>query len=86
MRFALFLLELLFVHILSVVYFTHFKYKLTSIFVLHLRGIVAGVVHLHKLGIIHGNLKPQNVLIIKDRSLCVKLSDMGINQHVPGKH
>ncbi|RHN41805.1 putative protein kinase IRE1 family [Medicago truncatula] len=50
-----------------------------------MRGIVAGVVHLHKLGIIHGNLKPQNVLIIKDRSLSVKLSDMAITRHVPGK-
>lgn len=69
-------------HIVSVVYFTHFYYKLTSIFVLQLRDIVAGVVHLHELGIIHRDLKPQNVLLIKERSLCAKLSDMGISKRL----
>ncbi|KAK7379677.1 hypothetical protein VNO78_34366 [Psophocarpus tetragonolobus] len=45
-----------------------------------MRDIVSGVVHLHELGIIHRDLKPQNVLIIKERSLCAKLSDMGISK------
>ncbi|RDY07440.1 Serine/threonine-protein kinase/endoribonuclease IRE1b, partial [Mucuna pruriens] len=45
-----------------------------------MRDIVFGVVHLHELGIIHRDLKPQNVLIIKERSLCAKLSDMGISK------
>ncbi|KAG5007721.1 hypothetical protein AAZX31_09G179700 [Glycine max] len=45
-----------------------------------MRDIVSGVVHLHELGMIHRDLKPQNVLIIKERSLCAKLSDMGISK------
>ena len=52
------------------------------IFLLQHRDVVSGVVHLHELGIIHRDLKPQNVLIIKQRSLCAKLSDMGISQHI----
>jgi serine/threonine-protein kinase/endoribonuclease IRE1 len=47
---------------------------------LYLRDIVSGVVHLHDLGIIHRDLKPQNVLINNERSLCAKLSDMGISK------
>lgn len=49
-----------------------------------LRDVVSGLVHLHELGIIHRDLKPQNVLIIKDRSLCAKLSDMGISKRLTG--
>ncbi|KAG4941078.1 hypothetical protein JHK87_044949 [Glycine soja] len=44
------------------------------------KDIVSGVVHLHELGMIHRDLKPQNVLIIKEKSLCAKLSDMGISK------
>ncbi|CAK8561941.1 unnamed protein product [Lathyrus sativus] len=47
-----------------------------------MRDIVSGVVHLHELGIIHRDLKPQNVLINKERSLCAKLSDMGISKRL----
>ncbi|XP_061355029.1 serine/threonine-protein kinase/endoribonuclease IRE1a-like [Gastrolobium bilobum] len=47
-----------------------------------MRDVVSGVVHLHELGIIHRDLKPQNVLIIKERSLCAKLSDMGISKRL----
>ncbi|KAK7262775.1 hypothetical protein RJT34_30355 [Clitoria ternatea] len=47
-----------------------------------MRDIVSGIVHLHELGIIHRDLKPQNVLIIKERSLCAKLSDMGISKRL----
>ncbi|XP_058764539.1 serine/threonine-protein kinase/endoribonuclease IRE1a-like [Vicia villosa] len=47
-----------------------------------MRDIVSGVVHLHELGIIHRDLKPQNVLINKEKSLCAKLSDMGISKRL----
>ncbi|CAL5197392.1 unnamed protein product [Lathyrus oleraceus] len=47
-----------------------------------MRDIVSGVAHLHELGIIHRDLKPQNVLINKERSLCAKLSDMGISKRL----
>ncbi|XP_061346104.1 serine/threonine-protein kinase/endoribonuclease IRE1a-like [Gastrolobium bilobum] len=49
-----------------------------------MRDVVSGLVHLHELGIIHRDLKPQNVLIIKERSLCAKLSDMGISKRLLG--
>ncbi|KAI8536773.1 hypothetical protein RHMOL_Rhmol10G0282800 [Rhododendron molle] len=42
-----------------------------------MRDMVSGLVHLHELGMVHRDLKPQNVLISKERSLCAKLSDMG---------
>ena len=44
--------------------------------------MVSGLVHLHELGIVHRDLKPQNVLIVKERSLCAKLSDMGISKRL----
>ncbi|XAR73671.1 Non-specific serine/threonine protein kinase [Bertholletia excelsa] len=47
-----------------------------------MRDVVSGLMHLHELGIIHRDLKPQNVLIIKERSLCAKLSDMGISKRL----
>lgn len=46
--------------------------------------MVAGLAHLHALGIVHRDLKPQNVLIINDKSLCAKLSDMGISKRLTG--
>ncbi|KAI4314664.1 hypothetical protein L6164_027552 [Bauhinia variegata] len=49
-----------------------------------MRDVVSGLVHLHELGIIHRDLKPQNVLIIKERTLCAKLSDMGISKRLFG--
>jgi len=42
----------------------------------------AGLEHLHELGIIHRDLKPQNVLITKQKSVCAKLSDMGISKRL----
>ncbi|KAF7129075.1 hypothetical protein RHSIM_Rhsim10G0193700 [Rhododendron simsii] len=42
-----------------------------------MRDIVSGLVHLHELGMVHRDLKPQNVLIVKEGSVCAKLSDMG---------
>ncbi|KAG4403636.1 hypothetical protein AAZX31_01G145000 [Glycine max] len=47
-----------------------------------MRDVVSGLVHLHELGIIHRDLKPQNVLILKEKSLCAKLSDMGISKRL----
>ncbi|CAI0421837.1 unnamed protein product [Linum tenue] len=47
-----------------------------------MRDMVSGLAHLHELGIIHRDLKPQNVLISKERSLCAKLSDMGISKRL----
>lgn len=52
--------------------------------ILYYRDVVHGLAHLHELGIIHRDLKPQNVLIIKERSLCGKLSDMGISKQLAG--
>ncbi|KAJ0025895.1 hypothetical protein Pint_09200 [Pistacia integerrima] len=49
-----------------------------------MRDMVFGLSHLHDLGIIHRDLKPQNVLINKERSLCAKLSDMGISKRLHG--
>lgn len=48
------------------------------------RDVVTGLAHLHELGIIHRDLKPQNVLIINEKSLCAKLSDMGISKRLTG--
>ncbi|KAL5744199.1 hypothetical protein ACOSQ2_027315 [Xanthoceras sorbifolium] len=47
-----------------------------------MRDVVSGLVHLHELGIVHRDLKPQNVLIIRERSLCAKLTDMGIRKRL----
>lgn len=47
-----------------------------------MRDIVSGLAHLHELGIVHRDLKPQNVLIINERSMCAKLSDMGISKRL----
>lgn len=49
-----------------------------------MRDIVSGVAHLHELGFIHRDLKPQNVLIIKEKVFCAKLSDMGISKRLVG--
>ncbi|KAH9693972.1 serine/threonine-protein kinase/endoribonuclease IRE1b [Citrus sinensis] len=48
------------------------------------RDIVSGLSHLHEIGLIHRDLKPQNVLISKDKSFCAKLSDMGISKRLQG--
>ncbi|XP_039000589.1 LOW QUALITY PROTEIN: serine/threonine-protein kinase/endoribonuclease IRE1a-like [Hibiscus syriacus] len=48
------------------------------------RDIVSGLAHLHELGIIHPDLNPQNVLIIKEKTICAKLSDLGISKCLTG--
>ncbi|XWS29112.1 hypothetical protein CRYUN_Cryun24cG0000500 [Craigia yunnanensis] len=52
----------------------------SPLFLKLMRDMVSGLSHLHDLGIIHRDLKPQNVLIIKEKSVCAKLSDMGISK------
>ncbi|XVE87558.1 hypothetical protein DITRI_Ditri18aG0127300 [Diplodiscus trichospermus] len=54
----------------------------STLFLKLMRDIISGLAHLHDLGIIHRDLKPQNVLIIKEKSLCAKLSDMGISKRL----
>ncbi|KAG6401093.1 hypothetical protein SASPL_137938 [Salvia splendens] len=49
-----------------------------------MRDMISGVSHLHELEFVHRDLKPQNVLILNERSLCAKLSDMGISKHLVG--
>ena len=44
--------------------------------------MVRGLSHLHELGMIHRDLKPQNVLILKQGSVCAKLSDMGFSKRL----
>ncbi|XP_021746941.1 serine/threonine-protein kinase/endoribonuclease IRE1b-like [Chenopodium quinoa] len=48
-----------------------------------MRDVVSGVAHLHEISLIHRDLKPQNVLIIKDKNFRAKLSDMGISKRLP---
>ncbi|CAN6481559.1 unnamed protein product [Victoria cruziana] len=45
-----------------------------------MRGMIDGLAHLHDLKIIHRDLKPHNVLISSGKSICAKLSDMGISK------
>ncbi|XP_051139476.1 serine/threonine-protein kinase/endoribonuclease IRE1a-like isoform X2 [Andrographis paniculata] len=49
-----------------------------------MRDVVSGIAHLHIIGMIHRDLKPQNVLITCKRSLCAKVSDMGISKFPGG--
>ncbi|MFD3616556.1 serine/threonine-protein kinase [Streptomyces sp. NPDC058676] len=49
-----------------------------------LTGIFEGLAHLHGLGWVHGDLKPDNVLLMADGS--VKLSDFGLAAELEGTH
>eukprot|EP00268_Persea_americana_P016090 TRINITY_DN17628_c0_g1_i9.p1 TRINITY_DN17628_c0_g1~~TRINITY_DN17628_c0_g1_i9.p1 ORF type:complete len:774 (+),score=87.89 TRINITY_DN17628_c0_g1_i9:127-2448(+) len=42
-----------------------------------IRDVVAGLAHLHKLGFVDRDLRPGNVLISSDNSLCAKICDQG---------
>ncbi len=44
-----------------------------------LNEIMKGVVNLHSLGIIHGDLKPQNILLSEHNPHLVKLCDFGLS-------
>ena len=46
--------------------------------------ICEGLVHLHELGWVHGDLKPDNVLLMEDGS--VRLSDFGLASELDGTH
>ncbi|KAI3724701.1 hypothetical protein L2E82_36487 [Cichorium intybus] len=47
------------------------------------RDIVAGLAYLHKKGIIHGDLKPEDIVLIhKDTSFSAKLSNVGISKKI----
>ncbi|XP_021743940.1 mitogen-activated protein kinase kinase 5-like [Chenopodium quinoa] len=48
-----------------------------------MRDVVSGVAHFHEITLIHQDLKPQNVLTIKDKNFRAKLSDMGISKRLP---
>jgi serine/threonine protein kinase len=49
--------------------------------------IGSGLAAAHKLGIVHGDLKPRNILIAKDRALveAIKIADFGLSQMKSGK-
>ncbi|MBD0741831.1 serine/threonine-protein kinase [Streptomyces sp. CBMA152] len=47
-----------------------------------LAGICEGLAHLHRSGWVHGDLKPDNVLLMSDRS--VRLSDFGLATELTG--
>ncbi|KAJ0815469.1 putative protein kinase IRE1 family [Helianthus annuus] len=56
----------------------------SSILLILMREICAGLVHLHELQIIHRDLKPHNVLIVRGKPPRVKLADMGISKFLVG--
>ncbi|MFJ8667372.1 serine/threonine-protein kinase [Streptomyces sp. NPDC093600] len=47
-------------------------------------GVCEGLAHLHRSGWVHADLKPENVLLGRDRS--VKLSDFGLATELTGTH
>ncbi|GLV82955.1 hypothetical protein Slala03_26440 [Streptomyces lavendulae subsp. lavendulae] len=47
-------------------------------------GIIEGLAHLHRSGWVHGDLKPDNVLLMRDGS--VKLADFGLATELTGTH
>ncbi|MGW0790012.1 serine/threonine-protein kinase [Streptomyces sp. NPDC002911] len=47
-------------------------------------GVCEGLAHLHRSGWVHADLKPENVLLARDRS--VKLSDFGLATELTGTH
>lgn len=49
-----------------------------------MREVACGLEYLHHHGITHRDLKPQNILLNKDRSISSKICDMGISKRLDG--
>lgn len=45
-----------------------------------LRQVLSGLAHMHSYGIIHADIKPENILVMNDDWL-IKIIDLGISQH-----
>lgn len=52
----------------------HFKHKI-------ILQLIEGISYLHQMNIIHGDLKPQNVLY--DENLNIKITDYGLSKEIP---
>lgn len=42
-------------------------------------GIFSGIASIHKAGLIHGDIKPQNILVSDDGSIVTRISDFGLS-------